>query len=256
MKKEGSAISSHQIQPETSSQLIYREDHPATRWPLVVQGTVAPIVTIGFIIVMNLPHLAGLGILGVFTLIWTLLMTLNLAYSLPVGIRIDRDGIEFGGMTARDRRRRKGRWPPRRPFTVGGQSRAVFSCPWEGVRALYLITDTEELKPLYQARSQFRKSYDGTATPLGFLRFYSMKAALVIVNDPRHATSDPPEFRSDWRSYGKRIAGVRSVTWLVPTRQPEALRAALAQVPGAPPVQDHFPPGTDFQFRAAWPSTR
>jgi hypothetical protein len=124
------------------------------------------------------------------------------------------------------------------------------------VRALYLITDTEELKPLYQARSQFRKSYDGTVTPLGFLRFYSMKAALVIVNDPRHATSDPPEFRSNWRSQRKRIAGVRSPIWLVPTRQPEALRAALAQVPGAPPVQDHFPPGTDFQFRAAWPSAR
>jgi hypothetical protein len=249
-------MSSYQIQPETSGQLIYHEDRPATRWPLVVQGIVAPIVTIGFIIAMNLPHLAGLGILGVFAFLWALLMTLNLAYSLPVGIRIDRDGIEFGGMRARDRRRRKDRWPPRRPFTAGGQSRAVFSCPWEGVPALYLITDTAELKPLYQAQSQFRKSYDGTATPLGFLRFYSMKAALVIINDPRHATSDPPEFRSNRRSPGKRIAGIRSRIWLVPTRQPEALRAALAQVPGAPPVQDHFPPDADFQFRAAWPSTR
>jgi hypothetical protein len=62
-------MSSHQIQPGTQGQLICREDRSATRWRLAAQGTAAPIVTIGFIIV-NRPYLASLGILGVLALIW------------------------------------------------------------------------------------------------------------------------------------------------------------------------------------------
>jgi len=249
-------MSSHEIQPQTAHELIYREDRSATRWPLVVHGVLAPIVTIGCIVAVNMPHLALLGVLGAFALIWSLVTTLQLIGSIVVGIRIDVSGIQIGGMRARDRRRQKGTWPPRRPFHVASQQRAVFSCPWEGVAQLYLITDTQELKPLWQQLAQFKRKYDGAVTPLGILRVFFMKAALVIVNDPRHATSDPPDFRSNRRRGGSRVTGVRSVIWLVPTRQPEALRAALAQVPGAPPVQDHFPPGTDFQFRATWPSAR
>jgi hypothetical protein len=249
-------MTSHEIQPETLGKLIYREDRSATRWPLAVQGTVGPVLVVACIVATFIDDQATWPLLMVVFGLWTLFMTLNLWGSLPIGIRIDGDGIQIGGMRARDRRRRTGRWPPRKPFTVGGQSRAVFSCPWEGVVALYLITDTRELKPMWRQLVQFKKTYDGAVTPLGILRVFFMKAALVIVNDPRHAASDPLEFRSNWRSYGKRIAGVRSVTWLVPTRQPEALHAALTQIPGAPPVQDHFPPHADFQFRATWPSAR
>jgi hypothetical protein len=248
-------MSSHQIQPDTQGQLIYREDRSATRWPLAVHGTVAPVLVVACIVATFIDDQATWPLLMVVFGLWTLFMTLNLWGSLPIGIRIDGEGIQIGGVRTRDRRRQTGRWPPRKPFTAGGQSRAVFSCQWEGVVGLYLITDTRELKPLWRQLVQFKKTYDGAVTPLGILRVFFMKAALVIVNDPRHATSDPHEFRSN-RRRGGRVAGVRSVTWLVPTRQPEALRAALAQVPGAPPVQDHLPPGTDFQFRAAWPSTR
>jgi hypothetical protein len=34
-----------------------------------------------------------------------------------------------------------------------------------------------------------------------------------------------------------------------PVRNPEALRAALAQIPAAPPVQDHLPPHAEFRFQ-------
>jgi hypothetical protein len=69
-----------------------------------------------------------------------LLTTLNLACSLPVGIRIDRDGIQSAAGAP-------GSPSPERPLAATqvihrrGQSRAVFSRPWEG-SALYLITGT------------------------------------------------------------------------------------------------------------------
>ncbi|HTZ22414.1 MAG TPA: hypothetical protein VMC83_00335 [Streptosporangiaceae bacterium] len=36
--------------------------------------------------------------------------------------------------------------------------------------------------------------------------------------------------------------GTPPARWSAPTRRPEAVRAALAQVPGCPPVEDHVDP--------------
>ncbi|MBO0804662.1 MAG: hypothetical protein J2P25_16505 [Nocardiopsaceae bacterium] len=72
------------------------------------------------------------------------------------------------------------------------------------------------------------------------------KAVLVIAHDARLISSDPPEFRSQRGQY-VRLHGVASPIWVVPTRNPEALRVALSQVP-APPVQDRLPLDTALQF--------
>lgn len=125
----------------------------------------------------------------------------------------------------------------------------MFTCPWPGARQLYLITDTRELKPLYHDLSQYMKSSGVLRTPLGFLRVFFMRSALVITNNPVYAMSYPADSRSNWMRYGKR-RGVPSPNWLVPTRNPEALRAALEEVPGTPRVQDHLcPPGPPSSSR-------
>lgn len=84
--------------------------------------------------------------------IWTMVAVLGLIHIWPIGIRIDSAGIRIGGLRAWERRQLSGRWPPRKPFHVGAQGRAVFTCPWEGVRELYLIGSQAELKPLLQQK--------------------------------------------------------------------------------------------------------
>ena len=76
-----------------------------------------------------------------------------------------------------------------------------------------------------------------------------MRSALAITHNAVDATSDPAEFRANWGQYGN-IEPTRSPTWIVPTKNPEALREALEQVPGAPRVQDKLPPEAIFQFRS------
>ena len=70
---------------------------------------------------------------------------------------------------------------------------------------------------------------------------------VVIVTDPSLTQSDPDAFRANRSQIGP-IKGVISPTWLVPTRHPPALRAALAKAPAAPPVRDHLPADRKFAF--------
>lgn len=242
-------MSQHETGTTAGTELLYAEDRSAVTPALVASAVISVIVTAGFFAAMYLPHLSGLGIIGVVTGVWAIFMWLPLIYGLYVGIRIDPERIQIGGIRARERRIRQHRWPPRKPFHAGGQSRAVFSCPWEGVRSLYLLTDRDEIKHLLRDWNRFRKETAGLRTPLGAMNAPFSKSILVITHNAIDATSDPAEFRPNWGQYGN-IKPVQSPTWIVPTRRPEALRAALEQVPGAPAVQDTLPPQATFQFRS------
>jgi hypothetical protein len=130
----------------------------------------------------------------------------------------------------------------------------VFNCPWEGVLSLYLITDRQELKPFVKQYARFRKRTASRLSPLGYLVAGIMKAALVITNDPACTRSDPREFRTNWGQFG-RIRAVDSPTWIVATRRPADLRAALQQCPWAPPVEDHLPPSSNARGPRQWRTT-
>lgn len=242
-------MSRHETGTEDETRLIYSEDRAAVRPPLMIHSVLALIALLGFGAAMNLPHLSGLAIPAAAALFWGIVVWILLFYGLYTDIRVDADGIRIGGVRARENRIRQHRWPPRRPFRVAGQSRAVFTCPWEGVRSLYLITDAEDFKRIRGDLKQFLKERKGTQAPLGMLHGPFMKAALVITHNAIDATSDPAEFRPSWGQYVN-LQPVKSPTWMVPTRNPEALRAALQQIPGAPPVQDTLPPQATFQFRS------
>ena len=233
--------------PEAPQRVIYAEDRSGLRWPLVLQGMLMPVAVAALIAAVFITDAGIWAILMAIAGFWGMYMTLGLIRSWPISIRIDAEGIRIGGWRAQERRQRSGRWPPRKPFHVGAQGRAVFSCPWQGVRSLYLITDRQELKPFVKQYVRFRKRTASRLSPLGYLVAGFMKAALVITNDPACTRSDPREFRTNWGQFG-RIRAVDSPTWIVATRRPADLRAALQQCPSAPPVEDHLPPQAEFQF--------
>jgi hypothetical protein len=237
--------------PGVTGELLYAEDKSGLEQKIIIYAIAAPIVVVIILIPFLLVASNGLAVLLAFPVviaaIWAMASMFLLKFLWPVGIRIDSAGIRIGGLRAWERRQLSGRWPPRRPFHVGAQGRAVFTCPWEGVKELYLVRSRDELSPLTRQRSAFRKRTSQLRTPLGY--FTTAKAGLVIVTDPALTSSDPAGFRANWSRIGH-IRGVISPTWLVPTRHPDELQAALARVPNAPAVQDSLPLDGKFAFYA------
>lgn len=243
-------MSQYETRQETEAQLLYREDKCGFRWPVAFLAALGWVLFTVCGALMFVPDLPGLGIIAGIGGILALIMTAGLNLSLAIGIRVDADGIHIGGMNARDRRVRKGKWPPRKPPKCLEQYKATFTCPWEGVRSLYVITEKPELKHIHGDRKRFLKSYDGLVIPLGvFFPIWFTKAELVITHNAIDAASDPPTFRRMRGRYG-RLTGVESPTWMIPTNHPEALKAALERAPGAPRVQDRLPPEAIFQFKS------
>lgn len=230
-----------------SQRVVYGEDRSGVRWPLVATVTAGWVLMIGGGTGMNLPHLAGLGILAIIGGGLALIYTALLSYSLAVGIRVCEDGIQIGGLRGRDRRLRRGAWPPRK--LSASSRKAVFTCPWQAAGGLYLLTGRPEIKRVRSDLRRYRRSTDTARAPLGVFdgAAYFANALLVISVDPRRTGSEPREFGYARGQYG-RIRPVPSPTWLVPTRHPGAIRVALEQLPQAPPVYDHLPPGGTVQF--------
>jgi hypothetical protein len=240
--------------PGVTGELLYAEDKSGLERRVIVHAIAAPVVLVAVLIPFLLVASNGLAVLlafpAVIAAIWTIVAELSLIFLWPAGIRIDSAGIRIGGLRAWEKRQLSGRWPPRKPFHVGAQGRAVFTCPWEGVKELYLVRSRDELRPVERQRRAFRKRTSQVRTPLGYL--YAGKAGLVIVTNPAMTSSDPHEFRPNWSQIGH-IKGVISPTWLVPTRHPKALRAALAKARGALAVQDCVPPDERFTFYSSPP---
>lgn len=227
--------------------MIYGEDRSGVRWPLVAVIIVGWVLLIGGAIGATLPHLVGLTVLALVGAFLVLVFTVGLPYSLAVGIRVYGDRIEIGGMRGRDRRLQRGKWPPRK-LSVGAQPRAVFTAPWTATDGLYLITGRSETKRFRREIRRHRKHVN-TTVPLGYLATASTfaNAILVISVDPSRVATDPPKFGIVRGEYGVAEA-VPSPTWLVPTRNPSALREALRRLPEASPVYDQVPPGNGIQF--------
>src|ERR1700726_1277976 len=125
----------------------YTEDHCALRWPLVLSGLgfpllLAAVLTLGFltsteVLVVLFP--------AVIVILWGLSHGFSLPYVWPTGIRLDDAGIRGGG----------GRWAEHHPGrkrhrtpVAPGQRYYVFSCPWEGVTRICIVTDRQELRTL------------------------------------------------------------------------------------------------------------
>jgi hypothetical protein len=149
----------------------------------------------------------------------------------PTGISLDETTISIGAV-------RSGRAAGRTP-TVTHQSWGLFTCPRPAVRSARVVTDPAELRQLktaplyYTLTNRWGSKRDMTYCNLGVLTSPFMRAALVIEVDPDAVTAPRARPRPDVQQRQGRAAvpailPALSPTWIVPTRHPEELSAALA----------------------------
>lgn len=218
---------------------VYAEDHCALRWPLLLFGVAFPALAVALFVLAVITKDIGL-VLPIMALLIVTVATGGRYVGLnwPTGIRLDGAGVRIGRV--RHAERHPNRKPRKKLPVPAGQCWQVFSCNWDGVKSISVVTDRETLR---QLRKTVRRAPTGGSTgrvrataggsqgyALGMLIPPYMRAALVVRVDPWVAHF--PEFRplqglavqtSQW--------GTRSSVWVVPTRHPDRLQAALAAAP-------------------------
>lgn len=167
-----------------------------------------------------------------------------LALAWPLGIRIDARGIRIGGVEAQEKGRSR---VQNRQKPISGLTRAmhVYSTEWTGVRRVRVITDPQELQAVRANARSPRNGFPGAWwVGLGYAawapgRFLSAGTGAVMVLEVRADLADyqvtrPPSAASKARLYSGNDVGPDAVfnslfqKWVVPTKDPERLRAALA----------------------------
>jgi hypothetical protein len=209
----------------------YAEDRSALTWPLLGLGVAVPaLLAAGFVagVVTGLAPLWGITapLLVLCLLFWGGLALRNW----PTGIRITAGDIRVGAV-------RSARAERRRP-TVTHQNWAVFTCPLDGVRGLRVETDPAAIRRILRAPEFFTlsnrwgKPRQMGRCKLGVLSAPFMRAALVIELDGgwAHFPATRPAFffpNTPGRPFRTRLVPDESLTWVVPTRHPERLWAAV-----------------------------
>jgi hypothetical protein len=99
---------------------------------------------VGIVVAGVLGSLGAALIAAMFFVFFALLGALTLVTRVPLGIRMDEDGIRIGGVQAAEEGRSR---VHRRDKPIQGFTRAmhVYSCDWEDVRAIRVLTDPQEL---------------------------------------------------------------------------------------------------------------
>jgi len=229
--------------PVTGGPVHYSEDHCALRRPLVLNGFFWPLlVVVSFIclLVTDFPGFVlgvGVGVIGSLAL-----GGLALGQDWPIGIRVDTAGIRIGGMRRAERLAARQRQEPRKLPRARTQRRQVFSCPWEAVQRIEVVTDRREIRRYARLGRNVGGTRLESATRtmrLGLLTSPSMKALLVINVDltapgVRIPEFRPPDTQRHWFTSSAPQRFAPHPVWVAPTRHPEDLRAALAElgVPG------------------------
>jgi len=237
-------MSAHEARPEVQmpGQVIYREDHSGLRWQILTIVSLSWAALIVGIVASNQPHLEGFAVLAFVGACFGIFYTTMLWYTMAASLCVYEDSIQIGGLRGRDRRLRRGTWPPRKLSALS--PRAVFICPWQATDGLYVVTKRSDINRIRQGSRQRRKRNGPTVVALGVLDIVGNFAdtLLVISNDPRRTESEPRKLRPG-RGRFARIQPVMSPTWIVPIRDPDAFYAAVQRLPQAPPVYDGLPEG-------------
>ena len=213
----------------------YREAHSALNGGLAASAVAAPVAEIICVVVgvaANLPwFLVFTGPLFLPVLIYGGLLYRNW----PTGIRIDGSAISIGAIGSDQAARR-------RP-TVNHQSWGLYTCPWQAVEGVRVVTGRAELRYLKNSPRYytFTNRWGGTRgrdhCNIGVLASPFMRAALVIDVDllaVMATETRPARYFSNFKdgNFSRLIRPQLSPTWVVPTRHPEALSAALQRVSG------------------------
>ena len=209
-------------EPET---VLYEEHRTAQRWPLVMSGLLgAFLIVVGILLTA-----ASLALVfGVLSLLGLLLWNRTNGHEYfryrRTGIRITTRRLTAGAVgSAADRDLAEGA----ALGTVNRLGKCAFSCDWEGVKALAVVADPNTIATM---RTRTGARVDGVPKvvthKLGHMVPPYAKAVLVISVD--HDIAGFPEEHAR-----RNVVNLQSPTWIVPTRQPELLRKALASLPPA-----------------------
>lgn len=219
-----------------SSTAVYQEDHSALNPAFLFWAVFAPAAVEVIFLVLAIAVSPYWVIAMVFLpFMMPFLIFISLLYrNWPTGILIDESGITFGAIGSRGARAGK-----RHP-TVNHQSRGIFNCPWPSVVTARVVTDPaavgnlKKSPDLYTLTNRWGPPHQMRHCNIGVLSSPFMRAALVIeigagttYPQLRNARFFDNLFRHGYfsRSLHPRL----SPTWVVPTRRPDALAAALAQ---------------------------
>jgi hypothetical protein len=153
----------------------------------------------------------------------------------PTGIRVSESGISIGAV-------RSARAARRRP-TVNHQSWGLYTCPWAAVLGARVVTDQGELRRMrtsaryYTLTNRWTNKAGMLRCNIAVLTSPFMRAALVIELDSLAVTASkvrPARFYTNGLDghFSHLVQPQLSPTWIVPTRHPEALRAALQAMAG------------------------
>ena len=233
--------------PGSRPPAYYAEDHCALNWRFVSAGLLAPVVVIAAIVAaVALDNAASWVLLGVMllaTMTWVAFGQM-LPNAWPLGIRLDSDGLRVGGV--RWAEQHPGR--ARRKATVPHQYGQVFACRWDGVQHIGVTRDRKAIKTaIRHAPHGIRR------TPLGNLAVPFMRAAVVILVDLEQCTLPQIGPARGPLSVNWSSPGFHQRLWVVPTRHPAELEAALAALPLPPgTVGDPYPDTADQPSIADW----
>lgn len=234
------------VKPGGAQPVLYSEDHCALRRPLVLNGLCWPLLLVGsficLLVTKNTGFMLGfiVGVIGNLTL-----GGLMLGQDWPIGIRVGTAGVRIGGIRRAERRAARQRQEPRQAPRARTQRRQVFSCPWEAVQRIEVVTDRREIRKYAKLGRNVGDTRLEVATRtmrLGLLTSPYMRALLVINVDLAAPGTHIPEFRppDEQRYWFKPSAPQRFApypVWVAPTRHPQELKAALAEL-GVPGLVD------------------
>jgi hypothetical protein len=214
----------------------YLEAHSALNGPFVACALFAPALIEIACLTLGLAFGQPWFFVFMGWLLVPLMISCGLLYrNWPTGIRVDESGISIGAV-------RSARAAARRP-TVNHQSWGLYTCPWPAVLGVRLVTDRNELRqmrnlPQYHTLTNRWSAKRGMRhCNIGVLASPFMRAALIIEIDPSGVTAAeirPARFYSNYKDgqFSHLVQPQLSPTWVVPTRHPEALSAALQTIPG------------------------
>ena len=207
---------------------IYTEKRCCLPWTLMLTGLLSLTAGVAAALVALVLSLTTSRVILVPTcvlVIWNLFWLRYLRSAWPTGIWVDQAGIRIGDVRALR-------------FATA-QSQTVFTCSWSAVSKI-AVTDRSwrrKFKWSRGAATAARPAQGSIPVWLRLLLAPFARAAVVICADRTAAGGPHAELVDNVFGFG-----TPPTRWTAFTRRPKALRAALAQVPGCPPVEDHIDP--------------
>jgi hypothetical protein len=194
---------------------VYTEKHSPLSWTGMIVGLLyltagAAVTLVTF--VLSLTDNKAIFLLTIAALWWSYFWLRYLRRAWPTGIWVNETGIRIGDARAL-------------PYATS-DSQTVFTCSWTAVRRI-VLTD----------RSQSRGPVKGIATWLRWLLVLLPRSRAVLVIYADQAAPGGPRAELVDNVFSP---GTPPARWMASTRRPKALRAALAQVPDCPPVEDYI----------------